>query len=251
MANPDLTIADIILRYEELSPLTTKGSKLTKSEYDTSLMGIYNDMYRLMTMYDSASWNIADGCAITLGNKVLAAGQIRLFKQDDFMRLQIYDGASWVTCLEVQCTEVGGLINRTNYAAYTGEALTISVGSAAYVHITNAGNNYLNEEAASGFLSLATDKLTAGNIPTGYDAMVKMTLTIDADMAVPMTLKVLTREYNLLTADHTITITDIFQVSNTDQIYAQIKKVAGDPENINIGFFMIDFEIINTIPVSP
>lgn len=251
MGNTELTIEDIILRHETLAPLVTKGSKLTKSEYDTSLMGIYNDCYRLMTMYDSASWNLADGCSITFGDKVLATGQIRITREDDYLIFQIYDGATWVDCFGVLHTDGGGIVNKTNYAAFTGEALTVNVGSAGYAHITNLGNDYLSEVLESGFFALSDDKLTVQKIPTGYDAMVKMTITFDGDMDVALLLKVLTREYNILTADHTITITDIFQVSNTDELYAQIKKAAGDPADINIAFFTMDFEIINIIPTSP
>lgn len=251
MANTDLTIQDIILRYETLSPLTTKGSKLTKSEYDTSLMGIFNDCLRLMTMYDSASWNMADGTAITFGNKTLAAGQIRLFKQNEYISFQIYDGASWLTCLEIQCTDGGGIINRTNYAAYTGGAVDVSVSAAAYAHITNATTDYLSEEIGSEFFAYADDVITVQNLPSGYNGIVKMTVTIEADLDVAATLKVLTREYSFLTVNHTITFTDIFEVENTDELYLQLKKTAGDPATLGVNFMSIDFELINTIAVSP
>lgn len=249
MANTDLTIQDIILRYETLSPLTTKGSKLTKSEYDTSLMGIFNDCLRLMTMYDSASWNMADGTAITFGSKTPVDGQIKATVIDGNFKLQRYNGTFYVDMFEIECLSTGGVLKQSNRAAYNGGSVTVTLNDSTYEHITNVGNDYLEEVLTSPYFTLANDVITVGGIPAGYAALCKVQMTAQSQGGFGTLFKLLTREYNLYSS--TPVLFDIFEIENGDEIKIQFKLSSGGSASTIYDFTALELEVLSLIPVSP
>lgn len=254
MANPDLTINDILLRVETLTGLSTKAAKLTMNEVDKNFIGIFNDLLKVMTSYDSASWNIADGCGVTFGAKVLAADQIRIFVEPDtgaalnYAKIQVYDGSAWVDLFKVGATYFGGFMERSDIGVYESTGTSaIAINDSTYVPISNVTTDFWAELIPCQFLAYLNDNLTVQNLPALTQGRVRVSLDIEGDLASACTLKILTKEFALKTFDTHIHIEDVFTIANTNDLAWQIKKTSGSA-TINITNMQFSLEFIKLEP---